>query len=310
MKQASQHIGWIATTGSEIVNIRWENGEGHGCFLLICAFVLMYVYDLVLAMARVTVAREANHLKRFETVRKAKCTSQSDEDKIKKAIKGSEKDIDDAIRVIRSAGKYDRTVQFNHNLGLHIALIRDGINPCRIIVGCCAWEFWAISDLAGRKFTILAHALPIISSIVLLAFVYVKKTWTYRIPTADERFIFAVDSFMWAGLIFAAVSNHPLFFNDFSAKNLDMTESTFWLGVVTLISLILANGYFYSGTHAKARKCCVEFASGAEESSGDEEEVSRLEARSTETDSEDVESSCFGSPRPARDQHRACQAVA
>eukprot|EP00930_Biecheleria_cincta_P016766 TRINITY_DN13526_c0_g1_i1.p1 TRINITY_DN13526_c0_g1~~TRINITY_DN13526_c0_g1_i1.p1 ORF type:complete len:552 (-),score=52.21 TRINITY_DN13526_c0_g1_i1:154-1566(-) len=82
--------------------------------------------------------READLLE-CETVEKASCSNADDESRIKDAIRGVEKTIDDTILMVQRIGWWSPAVEANQQLGVHVDRLADGIFPEILSGGCCYW---------------------------------------------------------------------------------------------------------------------------------------------------------------------------
>jgi hypothetical protein len=163
--------------------------------------------------------------------------------------------IDKAIRELCVIGRYDHAVQRNLQWGIPPVVIRNGVNPFRLVCGTCAWTFWVMTDLSARGYNISAFMVAVLCSTLLLLFVYGPNTmkeggW----PTPNGYYLFASSNYMYCGLAFALISNHPLFFNDLSVSELTMSIHTVPLMLTLIVVMLLVNVFVYSGAYKQTLK--------------------------------------------------------
>jgi len=172
---------------AEHFGIRWEPGENTACTLIAGSIVLQYVHQVLSIMVQ-DLIEEEGALLNFKTVRQANCSAASDEERIRSAIYGHETEIDNAIKMLQLVGRYDQSVRDNLVRGMSKQRARDGVFPFKVAAATFAWEFWWITDIAGRGDGYLSLSLPAVSVILAFALVYYL----------GDRAIHAVDIFaLW-----------------------------------------------------------------------------------------------------------------
>jgi len=236
----------------------WTAGERVACGLFCSSFFLMYSYQWLLEVVELVRRFEASYLLDFDTVKKPDAIVASVERdllRIRHAIRDSEDKIDKAIRTVSKVGWYDKAVAFNRTAGLSLYRIRDGVNPFKIICGTCAWAFWFVTDLSANSFSFLGVLVVAIINTFLLSVVYVPTSFRRRYPSADGRYIWAVEAWVWCGVAYALFSNYHVFFNKRAIENHAMFVSAFSLFVDALLAMLLLDIYFYFGFHRLVWKC-------------------------------------------------------
>jgi len=254
----------------KLVSLRWEPGEGFSCVMVVVAILLVYTYDLILDLITHEVRKEAGRLE-FDTVDEADASVESDRAKLQAAVAEDREDVEHAIKVLKAVGRYDESVQFNLDRALSVMDIRHGINPFKILLGVFTWEFWWMTELARFQHRIYATIVPGVTCLILLAIVYGPKTMKHGSPTANDRYCFAVSSFMWSGVLFSIISNQHYFFNDAAVKEASMTRGTLWLQGVMWLLLMLQNAYFYLGCQKRLETMSQALVRPDEDSSDDGE---------------------------------------
>jgi hypothetical protein len=224
------------------------------CLLVFLTFALKYAYDMLHVVRYEVIHEEGGKLDRFETVLNAHCFSEEDEKRILQTIQYDIDEIDEAISDLRVLGKYDAETLYNLRLGLTPEYIREGINPCEILCGLCAWEFWLIVDLNAIGLRSLSVAILVLSSLLAMLVVYGWSSLEFHAIVPNERFMFAITSSMWLGIMFAIISNSKFFFNRFAVENHRMFMSTLPLLLAMICVLFLVNGFFYCGLLATCKR--------------------------------------------------------
>jgi len=262
-----------------LLDIQWEPGEEVPVTLMLLTLVLMYLYKIFLVLVRDVISREGHELeKEFSHVRDAQCRDKDDYDAIWRYIrkldesrktqealrkpedykeegKTQEEQIDELIHELKLVGRYDKKVAFMLKRGMHPYIVRDGVNPFKIACGVVAFEFWWITDLMGRKMVYEAALLYILSSLLMLAVVFGPSTVRRCAPQADDRYIWAVNMFLYYGVAFAVLSNYHWFFTNEAVENLNMSGSTSTLQAWTIVAMLLTDAFFYVGIYGKLMQC-------------------------------------------------------
>lgn len=236
--------------------VNWERGEGFACWMVFISFAVMYTYDMMVTMRAEIVHREGGKLDRFETVRNAECFSKDDEVVINREIEDWIEDIDEAIRDVRVIGKYDEEVLYNLRMGMPPEVVRQGVNPFHILCGTCAWAFWLMTDLYAHGWGRVSLAGVVVFSIAGLLVVYGPRTYTFRGIAANDKFIFALTSFMWFGIFFCWISNTHEFFRRIPVKQKQMFLQTLPLLLVMMSQCIIVNALYYFGVLAWYKRLC------------------------------------------------------
>lgn len=230
--------------------VHWERGEGFACWMVFISFAIMYTYDMVVTMRAEIVHREGGKLDRFETVTNAECFSKDDEVIINREIEDWIEDIDEAIQDVRVIGKYDEEVVYNLRRGMPPEIVRQGVNPFHIVCGTCAWAFWLMTDLYAHGWGWVSLAGVAVFSIAGSLVVYGPKTYTFGGIASNEKFIFALTSFMWFGIFFCLISNTHEFFRRIPVKQKQMFLQTLPLLLVMMSQCVILNALYYFGVLA------------------------------------------------------------
>jgi len=241
------------------IGVRFEPGEHIAWIPLCIAFVAQFINSVFRTLIKSVIDEEAHKLE-FESVEKAESSQELDKINIMKEIRDDVDSINFAIKELKVIGWFDRTARINVDLGCSLERVRDGIRPFRFLSGLIAWEFWWISDLAGRGFIACAILLILASGSMSMYFLY------YRVGDIS---IFFVQSFMWYGMIFVVLSNSHRYFTEDAVEKLNMRWSTAVLQLVLFIFMFFTNIWHYCGFRRWFRtgdriSVCEEFSGSRE----------------------------------------------
>jgi len=219
---------------------QWQDGEEVSCCMVLWACLVMCLYKILLTLIKKIATKNGGQL-HFESVAKAECSSQKDSDTIDSAIEGKIENIDRDVLTLINIGRFDRSIRRNILLGMKAEVAADGINPAKIIFATIAWQFWWVTDLAGRDQLSLAFCIPILSSIALCGA-------AFRI---GDMVVFSIDAFLTCGTFFLLLSNHSQWFNHEAVVHLSMSHSSLLLQFVCALGMIPLNAFHYYGYRAR-----------------------------------------------------------
>jgi len=221
----------------------YERGEGVTCLQILFSLCFIYFYKIVLVLIRYIIKINSDDLdQNFESVRFAEATNKRDSAKIKEHINGREDEIDTTIKQLVRIGRCNRDVLYNLSLGMGLDTISDGIHPFKIMCGSFAWLFWYDTDMAGTRHDVKATVVPMACTVCILLVAY---------GYFGDRSVFAIDAYVWFGMLFVLVSNHPLIFTKASVLDHKMRTSSMPVFWVCLALMLLANIYHYCGIRAR-----------------------------------------------------------
>eukprot|EP00929_Paragymnodinium_shiwhaense_P073239 TRINITY_DN3726_c0_g1_i2.p1 TRINITY_DN3726_c0_g1~~TRINITY_DN3726_c0_g1_i2.p1 ORF type:complete len:377 (-),score=45.72 TRINITY_DN3726_c0_g1_i2:53-1183(-) len=224
-------------------HMNFEPGTGTTVSMLIVAIICLHVYNIYLVIVSTILKLEDKRLA-FASVKAATCMCPNDKENIWAVVHERVEQVDAAIHMLRTIGRYDAAVKFNLDRGLCVELARDGINPFKVVCAVLMWEFWWITDMSSDShmrhwsiYDILAFLIPAASLLFLGVLVYL----------GGERSIFAIEVGLWSGLVFLWISNSSYFFTREHVLAWTMSESTRWLQLACFAAMLAMNAYFYAG---------------------------------------------------------------
>merc|ERR1740121_3341677 len=103
----------------------FKKGEGWACVPLAVSLVVLYI-SRIKEQIRRQIAKKEGVLLNFTSVVDAQCSSPDDEQRIRKAIKGSENTIDEVITTLSVTGKYDQQLLTNIERGMSTRRANEG----------------------------------------------------------------------------------------------------------------------------------------------------------------------------------------
>jgi len=232
----------------------WEDGEGWGCTFVTVSLVLMHLGNIYKTIKLAVQRSEAGQLE-FTSVREAKCTEASDQEKITEAIKGKEDFIDEFVRLLTVVGRFDEVVAMNSEYGMTAERARAGLANLRVLPACCAWSYWWVTDLSARSHHILATESVLASCAAALT-----VQWC-----VGERAIFAIDTLFHFGFLYLATT---VFFANVIWHSTPLRDHTMvWktspLQAAFILCMALVNLLYYTGScagrgdHAHASSRCA-----------------------------------------------------
>eukprot|EP00929_Paragymnodinium_shiwhaense_P073241 TRINITY_DN3726_c0_g2_i1.p1 TRINITY_DN3726_c0_g2~~TRINITY_DN3726_c0_g2_i1.p1 ORF type:complete len:610 (-),score=45.74 TRINITY_DN3726_c0_g2_i1:86-1915(-) len=237
----------------------FEPGVGTTVFMLLVAIICLHAYNIYLVIVGTLLRLEDKRLA-FSSVRDASCSCPGDADNIWAVVEERAEEVDAAIHVLRTIGRYDASVKFNLDRGMCVELARDGVNPFKLACAVLLWEFWWVTDLASDSHVtewtrndVLAYVIPCATLVVLFPLMYF----------VGDRCVFAIEVALWSGLNFLWISRTSYFFTEEHVLALTMSKSTLWLQVGCFAVMLLVDAYFYGGFLKAHRSAAADFC-GAE----------------------------------------------
>lgn len=294
-------VGRAGGGNSTSACVQWEQGETLPVTLILISITAYYLWKIFTGLVQKVVLREGNALQESwncsgTDVQKAQCSDKKDQERIMNCIKGKEKDINELVDLLKAIGRYDRNVSFLLKKGMEPTVIRDGVNPFKMCLGCMAFEFWWITELMANSCYYLAVLLPLASITLLLSVVYLATTLSafslsahQRRVQADDRFIWAVHMIAYWGVFFLVISNHPYFFTIDTVNRKRMSIRTMWLHSLCMLGMILSNLFFYCGAYKRVKDQIAQWKDGILESCGCKGEEKTDEEEDEEGDETDDE---------------------
>mmetsp|Transcript_14878 Transcript_14878/g.42878 ORF Transcript_14878/g.42878 Transcript_14878/m.42878 type:complete len:675 (+) Transcript_14878:1-2025(+) len=221
---------------------QWEPGEGWACGFLTFSVVLMHASGIVNVITAAVRRAEGLELE-FKTVRNATCSQRADEERILHAIRGKEDNIDMAIRALRVIGRFSQATHQNVQNGLSPHRLRDGLSTFSVTTACCAWSYWWVTDLSAANHHIWATWTSVCSCALAVTIQY----------TVGEKIIFAMDAFLYFGLLYIVTS---LIFARFLWGNLPLSQKNMsfdclGLQAACFVMMCLMDLWFYRGGYAR-----------------------------------------------------------
>lgn len=131
-------------------------------------------------------------------VRGATCSDAQDEERLRRAIEGSEDDIEETIRILMAAGKYSPAVAANLSRGLSASRNLYGVMPSAVVAGWCSWTV-ALAGCACEG--VLGTCSGEMWALILCATVTTSAAAVVLSCWLRDTAIFATDVLLWSGLL-------------------------------------------------------------------------------------------------------------
>lgn len=217
-------------------NRAFEPGEGWACVPLAFSVVILYMSHIARQL-NLRIAQHEGGLLKFTSVKAATCTCQRDEARIRAAIRGHGKKIDQVIRILSQAGKYDQELVANVASGMSARHAREGANPFKIFIAVWTWEYWWVTDLAANWHRLACFVVPFVSCLIAWLGWYLFRDHT----------IFAFDVAYFGGLTYVAASKITSLIWGKGRPDTPMSVETLRMQLVVLAVIVLLSAYHYSG---------------------------------------------------------------
>eukprot|EP00931_Biecheleriopsis_adriatica_P104650 TRINITY_DN79296_c0_g1_i1.p1 TRINITY_DN79296_c0_g1~~TRINITY_DN79296_c0_g1_i1.p1 ORF type:complete len:664 (+),score=62.73 TRINITY_DN79296_c0_g1_i1:72-2063(+) len=259
---------WYSTqTGKQMW---WELGEEVPFVILELLLVLVLIQSLRLRLQE-CILDVAGRKLAFESVTKADCTNEVDEERIREAIKGHEQYIDESISRFRSIGKFSRGILRCSDLGVSNSILRGTSGTIRILqglAGSVAWSFWWLADLHHAKnhgaaitllcvfvvvMLVIEHELGALATLEIAKVFYFGIAYVIlsNLPAAYDD-----DDLHHTGLLGFFEAHLPGFYNHHNIRHGKMSESVWPLQGVMLTALIIYLGCHYLGVCSRMQLSC------------------------------------------------------